>query len=117
MMNWIRLESVDQLREIKEKSEEKPILIFKHSIRCSVSVMVLNRLERNWKEESCVQPYFLDLISFREVSNQIAEDFDVQHQSPQAILIKDGEVIFYESHIGIDFDEINTVAGGQLIST
>ncbi len=70
--------------------------------------MALNRLSRNWKTEDSekVTPYYLDLISFREISNKIADQFGVYHQSPQVILIKEGKATYDNSHMGINYQEI-----------
>jgi bacillithiol system protein YtxJ len=104
-MEWIKLESTEQLAAIKENSAGKPQLIFKHSTRCSVSSMVLQRLERHPLHQT-IDCYFLDLIAYRPVSNQVAEIFNVWHESPQVLLIKNGECIFDESHMGINAHEI-----------
>ncbi len=107
MINWIELTELQQLEKIKEESENQAILIFKHSTRCSISSMAKNRLERAWNiAETSVKPYYLDLISFREVSNAIAEQFDVEHQSPQVLLIKKGKSIYDASHNMIAVSDI-----------
>lgn len=110
-MNWIELKNETDLNELKQLSAVNPVLIFKHSTRCSISSMALNRLERSWSSEAIatVQLYYLDLIQNRIISNLITETFNVQHQSPQVILIKNGEAIYHESHMNIDFDSIKDV--------
>jgi bacillithiol system protein YtxJ len=105
-MNWIKLESPAQLEEIKDMSQQQPAFIFKHSTRCSISSTALNRLERNWKEIENLQTYYLDLIAYRGVSNQIAEIFGVEHQSPQVLLIQNGVCTYDTSHLDISFDGI-----------
>ena len=101
-MNWIALESISQLDEIVTLSNEKTVLIFKHSTRCSVSRMVLKQFENEFKlEESCT-PYFLDLLEHRDISNAIASRFEVQHQSPQLLVIQSGKAVFTASHESID---------------
>jgi bacillithiol system protein YtxJ len=107
-MNWNKLNKHEQLEEIKILSYEKPVLIFKHSSRCSISSMALDRLLRNWKEQDQekVAPFFLDLIAFRSISNQIEEAFGVPHESPQILLIKEGESVYDESHFNISYPEI-----------
>jgi bacillithiol system protein YtxJ len=107
-MNWIALKSPDQLDALRAESKNQPVIIFKHSTRCSISQTTLSRLERNWKEEemTTVKSYYLDLLSFRDISNRIAELFDVEHQSPQVIVLKDGEAVFNKSHFDIDFTGI-----------
>lgn len=108
VMDWKKLESLEQLAHIKKESQEKPVLIFKHSSRCSISSIAWDRLKRNWKSEDSekVSPYFLDLISYREISNTIAKEFEVYHESPQIILIKEGEAVYDTSHMGINYNDI-----------
>ena len=107
-MNWLNLKEIKQLEAIKKESANSPVLIFKHSTRCSISATSLARLERNWNESQSkgIRPYYLDLISFRSISSQIEKDYSIEHQSPQALLIKDGKCIFDSSHMAISFDEI-----------
>ncbi|HMK04906.1 MAG TPA: bacillithiol system redox-active protein YtxJ [Ferruginibacter sp.] len=104
-MNWIKLTSADQLNEIKELSKSKAQVIFKHSTRCGISSMAKNRLERDVQPEAA-DFYFLDLIRYRSLSDKIAEDFSVYHQSPQVLLIKNMECVYDESHSGIQMAEI-----------
>jgi len=104
-MNWITLSENSQLETIREQSKTRPQVIFKHSTRCSVSQLVKSRLERN-EAPAEVDFYYLDLISFRGVSNQVAETFRVYHESPQILLIKNGECVYEESHMSIDMNEI-----------
>jgi len=103
-MNWISLESAEQLSGIKQKAGYS--IIFKHSTRCSISLMAKRRLELDGDHLPENLPvYFLDLIKYRDVSNQVAQDFQVHHQSPQLLLIKDGECILDQSHGGISVEE------------
>lgn len=99
-MNWIELNAAGQLAAIKEKSFTQPQVIFKHSTRCSISSMVKSRLEKG-SEPPGVDFYFLDLVRYRELSNQVANDFDVWHESPQLILVVNGQASYDESHNGI----------------
>ena len=103
-MNWIKIEDENQLREIKNKPGYS--IIFKHSTRCSISMMAKKRVEMDADElPENVTPYFLDLIAHRNISGQIAEVFQVHHESPQLLLIKDGECILDQSHGGISITE------------
>ncbi len=97
MVDWIRLIDLSQLDEIDKLSflEEKGIAIFKHSTRCSISSMAKNRLD---KVQANIPAYYLDLIQFRNVSNEIARRYNVEHESPQLIIIKDGKAIDHSSH-------------------
>lgn len=107
-MNWKKLTEASQLEEIKELSKTKPVLIFKHSTRCSISSMSLDRLLRNWKTEDGekVVPYFLDLIAYRKLSDQVEEEFGVSHESPQVLIIRDSKAVYDNSHYGISYPEI-----------
>lgn len=107
-MKWNKLTDPGQLQDIKKESSDQAVLIFKHSTRCSISSTALGRLERSWSESeaSKVKPYFLDLISFREISNQIEKEFNVVHESPQVLMIKDGVCTYSASHMGINYKDI-----------
>lgn len=111
-MNWNKLTSEAQIDQLIQESAEKPVLIFKHSTRCSISSMSLDRLLRNWKEEDSAQiiPYYLDLIAYRSLSNLVADRFGIPHESPQVLLLKDGKVTYHESHYGISYAEIKLQA-------
>jgi bacillithiol system protein YtxJ len=104
-MNWTTLNDFNQLQQLVEASHQKPQVIFKHSTRCSISIMAKNRLERVAFPDQ-IQFHYLDLLQFREVSNKIAEQFGVYHQSPQVLLIKNGECIYEETHSAISMEEI-----------
>lgn len=103
-MNWTMLNSADQIEEIKQN--EGYSLIFKHSTRCSISMMVKKRFEMDWDKLPENFPlYFVDLIKHRDLSNKIAADFNVYHESPQLLLIKSGECILDLSHGEVSVDE------------
>jgi bacillithiol system protein YtxJ len=104
-MNWIPLVDLGQLNELILLSSEKPVIIFKHSTRCSVSRMVLKQFESEFDLEDQVTPYFLDLLEHRDLSNAIAERFNVLHQSPQLLLVKNGKSVYDASHSAIEVAE------------
>ena len=104
-MNWKHLNTADGLENVVQESYHKPQLIFKHSTRCSISSMAKNRLERDWNLDN-VEPWYLDLIAYRSISNTVASELGVEHESPQAILLKDGVVIYDASHSAISVKEI-----------
>jgi bacillithiol system protein YtxJ len=104
-MDWKILNSAGQLDEIVKASFERPQVIFKHSTRCSISSVAKNRLEKSGKPEN-MDFYYLDLINYREISNAVADRFKVYHESPQVLVIKDGECVYDESHMSISMDEI-----------
>jgi len=111
-MEWNDLTELKQLDEIVEESREVPVVIFKHSTRCSISRMALKNFEREYNiEEGSAKPYFLDLLEHRDISNAIASRFGVMHQSPQLILIKQGTAVYDTSHSDIDAETLkNKVA-------
>ncbi len=104
-MNWIPLQNEGQLEEIKTNSIQKPQVIFKHSTRCGISGMAKSRLERSASPEG-IDFYFLDIIHYRNISNKIAEEFHVHHESPQVLVINNGNCVYNESHASIDMQDI-----------
>lgn len=104
-MNWKLLTTEDQLQQIKQASGQMPQVIFKHSTRCSISSVAKSRLERAQPPEQ-VDFYYLDLIKYRNISNKIEDEFMVNHESPQVLIINKGECIYEESHNGISMDDI-----------
>ena len=107
-IDWIPLEDLGQIEEIITLSEQKPVIIFKHSTRCSISRMALKNFENEYDLGENVAACFLDLISFREVSNEIASRFNVVHQSPQLLLIVGGKSVYDVSHSAIDAQELKS---------
>jgi bacillithiol system protein YtxJ len=105
-INWIELTDLGQLNEIMDLSHEQPVVIFKHSSRCSISRMALKQFENEFDLEGSVTPYFLDLLNYRDISNEISTRFEVYHQSPQLLLIKEGKSIYDASHSDIDAVEL-----------
>lgn len=107
-VDWKDLTDVKQLDEIIEESKTIPVLLYKHSTRCSVSIMAKNQLDRNWDvPDDKMKCYYLDLLKHRDISNQIADTFNVIHQSPQILIIKDGTCIYNASHDSIN---VRTIA-------
>ncbi len=105
-VNWLYLTNVSDLDALISESNEKTVLIFKHSTRCSISRMVLKQFESEFDVEENITPYFLDLLNHRDVSNEIADRFGVYHQSPQLLVIKEGQSIFDASHESIDASDL-----------
>ncbi len=103
-IDWIQLTDIGQLNEIQEVSNQKPAIIFKHSTTCSISRMALKNFEREFDLHDKIEVYFLDLLNFRAISNEIASKFKVVHQSPQLLLIKNGISVYDVSHDSIDAD-------------
>lgn len=104
-MNWIPLSSSEEMEQLILLSQEKPQVIFKHSTRCSISSVAKSRLEKS-KTKNEVSFYYLDMLTYRSLSNTIAERFSIEHESPQILVIKEGKCVYDESHMGISMDEI-----------
>tara|TARA_R110002167_G_scaffold66040_1_gene186981 strand:+ start:2049 stop:2432 length:384 start_codon:yes stop_codon:yes gene_type:complete len=101
-LNWISLNSLEQLDEIKEQSKTASILIFKHSTRCGISSMVIKRFENLFTEEhQHLKVYYLDLLTYRNISDEVGYAFQIMHQSPQLLVIKNGVAVFDASHYDI----------------
>ena len=96
---WIPLTSLDQLDEIEEKSKSKSQLIFKHSTTCGISRMVIRTFTDTFDlSQDQADVYYLDLHRYRDVSNEVGYKFQIMHQSPQVVVIKNGEVVAHSSH-------------------
>lgn len=104
-MKWNILTTEEELDYLLKKSNTKPQLIFKHSTRCSVSSVVRKRLESAEAPEH-IDFHFLDLLAHRSLSNKIAEGLKVYHESPQVLLLQNGECIYDESHMAIRMNDI-----------
>jgi len=100
---WKTLESLSQLEDAISQSHATPQIIFKHSTRCIISKMVLAQLEENLDAiPTQANLLFLDLLNHRDISNAIAMQLGVHHESPQVVVIKNGQAVFHESHHSID---------------
>ena len=105
-MNWLLIESESDLENILQQSFNHPVAIFKHSTRCSISSVAKMRLSSSWEFGDDLPIYYLDLLAFRNLSNLIAEKFNVEHQSPQLIVLENGEVVYHNSHLSISVKEL-----------
>ena len=104
-MNWNKLTTNEQLTEIVNNSFAKPQVIFKHSTRCSVSQVIKQRLETG-EEPTGIDFHYLDLIAYRSLSNKIAAEMKVHHESPQVLLLHNGNCVYDESHLAIRIKDI-----------
>lgn len=111
-MTWNPLTELDQLEKIKQESFDYPVLLYKHSVTCSISSTAMARLERQWDGGAGIHAYYLDLLRYRAVSHAVAEVFGVEHESPQVLLIRNGVCVYHESHFAIRFGEIADALAG-----
>lgn len=106
-VKFYSLELISQLDEIDAISETKPVVIFKHSTRCSISRFALKQFDAEFNyDDSQIDWYLLDLLNHRDISNEIAHRYEVMHQSPQIIVIKNKKAIYHDSHDGIDASDL-----------
>ncbi|RXR32226.1 bacillithiol system redox-active protein YtxJ [Flavobacterium piscinae] len=109
-VGWRMLIDLGQLNEIVELSHQQPVLLFKHSTRCSISRFALKNFENEYDfEENKVKSYYLDLLEYRNISNEVATRFDVIHQSPQILLFYEGKCVYHNSHEGILINNIKKI--------
>jgi hypothetical protein len=108
MLNgWKNLTQISEVDDAVAHSSIKPVVFFKHSTRCSISNMALNRLKSVEPEVlETAEFYYLDLIAHRDVSNYIAEKLDVHHESPQIVIVRDGDCTYDASHMEIEVKEL-----------
>lgn len=102
VLPWQPLQSISQLETIVEKSKSKTQFVFKHSTRCGISSMVMKQFVSAYDVETNADLYYLDLLSYRDVSNEVGYKFQVMHQSPQLLVIKNGVAVAHASHGSIN---------------
>lgn len=104
---WVELQSENALREIIQQTFKRPVLIFKHSTRCSISSMALQRISNGLREiEQFADVYYIDLLAYRGVSQLVSELLKVEHESPQVLLVHMGECVYEESHYAIRNEDV-----------
>lgn len=107
-LHWIPLTSLEQIEDIKEQSKTESVLIFKHSTRCGISSMVIKQFEKLFTEEhQNLKVYYLDLLNYRNVSDEISFTFQVMHQSPQLLVIKNEVSVADASHYDITLTNLS----------
>jgi len=108
---WLPLTDSEQLTALAQASHTQPVLIFKHSTTCSISAAAKGKIDRQWAGSGLADLplYYLDLLRFRPLSAQVAEQFGVRHESPQLLLIQNGECRYDASHLGIRLGDVKSV--------
>ncbi|MGM0932489.1 MAG: bacillithiol system redox-active protein YtxJ [Bacteroidota bacterium] len=99
---WKYITEEQDIEELEKQSFSKPVIIFKYSTRCGISRITLRKFENDLPENMDVAFYFMDLVKYRSLSNEIAERFKVSHESPQLIVLKEGKVLHHSSHQDIN---------------
>ena len=105
-MNWKLLTDTNELEQIDELSKTQAVAIYKHSTRCAISSVAINRLERHNKEQDKLTWYYLDVLKFRDISNAVAQRYQVSHESPQVLLIRNGQCVYHVSHYDIYYEDV-----------
>ena len=109
-----KLQNVEEIDQLIETSRAKPVMIFKHSLICPISAMAHREFERflvGRPQDDPVVHTLIEIQNARPVSNAVAEKTGVRHESPQALLLKDGKVVWHKSHSGIRFESLNEAVG------
>ncbi len=108
--NWKEIVSEEDIEEIVNVSKDRPVIIFKYSLRCGVSFSAMDALGDYWKEDEMEHAtlYKVDVVRNRSLSQQVAQEFKVIHQSPQVLVIRDGIAIYNASHFRITFDSLKS---------
>jgi len=107
-LNWYKLTKVEQLSNLKKISNDKLVVLFKHSTRCGISRMVWNQFQSSADfPADQVELFYLDLLSYRDISDAVAQEFQVLHQSPQLIILQHGQVVHHASHSAIVPSSVN----------
>ena len=101
-ITWVPLQSLEQLKVLNELSKQEAVVIFKHSTRCGISRMVIKLFEKQFDVSmKTLKVYYLDLLNYRDLSNEVGYKYQVLHQSPQLLVIKNGMAVEYASHYDI----------------
>ncbi len=106
---WIKLMSTDDLRKALAANKETPKIFFKHSTRCGTSIMAIKSFENNWEEMAEVERYYIDVLRQRAVSEELAILTGVKHESPQVIVLLNGNLVYHDSHGDINVREIKKI--------
>ncbi|WP_340073582.1 bacillithiol system redox-active protein YtxJ [Leptobacterium sp. I13] len=108
IINWIPLTTIEQLDQLVEESTHKLAVIFKHSKRCGISRMILRNFQDTYdiEDDKAVNLYFLDILSYRNVSDEVAARFQVWHESPQLVILKNKKIVYHNSHSNIRADDV-----------
>ncbi len=105
--SWNKITTEQEVKDIVEKSKHKTQIIFKDSVTCGISAYAKSRIVDGYDEIDGKADFnYLDLLAYRPVSNFIAEHLGVYHQSPQIIILKNGEVVHTVTHHAITAEGI-----------
>ena len=115
MSEYSQLESRSEIDELIARSRETPVVFFKHSLTCPISGAAFRQYQRflqDRPEGDRVVYTLIEIQNAREVSTEIAERTGVRHESPQALLMRDGEVVWHASHWSIKAEALSAAVEG-----
>lgn len=110
-MSYTVLTSDDDLAAAFERSKKQPVLVLKHSLTCPVSTAALREYEKFLENQADLDANLIEIQNQRPLSNAVAERTGVRHESPQAILLENGEVSWHASHWEITTKSLDKAAG------
>jgi bacillithiol system protein YtxJ len=112
--NLTSLERLDELERLLTESQTQPVLLFKHSYTCGISAEALDELITHLNEENTDIRYAMVTVqTHREVSNAVSTKLGVRHETPQALLVCDGRVVWSASHFRVNAAELNKAVRAQ----
>jgi bacillithiol system protein YtxJ len=102
------LRAVGELDAVLGESHRRPVLLFKHSYTCGVSAEALDELRLHIDEatSASIQYAMVTVQTHRDVSNAVSQRLGVRHETPQAILVRDGRVVWTASHFRVNAAEL-----------
>lgn len=105
--NYQEIESIEQWESLLEQSGERAVLLLKHSTACPISGAAFKEFKvYTRKPKRPIVCALVKVIESRPVSNDIEAKLGIKHESPQALLIRDGQTLWHASHWDITFERI-----------
>ena len=106
-MDWHLLTASSTLEEAISLSYTQPVLLFKHSYRCSISAVVFSRMQREWKAPPTqIAAYLVDVVKERNLAREIADRLGIRHESPQALILRNGNCTYQSSHMAVTVGDL-----------
>jgi bacillithiol system protein YtxJ len=105
---WKIINNKSQLVEIENESYSNPVVIFKNSSRCGISQSMLLNFQQDMRQANSGSMgfYLLDIVKNRDISSIIAQQFNLHHESPQLLVIENGECTYHKNHWNISYSDL-----------
>jgi len=108
------LKHVEELERLLDQSQTRPLLLFKHSYTCGTSMEALEELVAHLNEGATDAHYAMVTVqTHRDVSNAVSTRLGVRHETPQALLIRDGRVVWSASHFRVTANAVQDAIKNQ----